>query len=664
MRWAEHQQKKQEARQRFKDESLQIQQRTEDAASLSTRFQDMAVSKLASVEDTWLRNVEKDSAITVGALRGSDLETALRNLSAEADGASHLPAKGSQHAGLGAVAGRFEELLKSRVASRKRLRAELEDQSLRELRSCVERFIQREAAHQKIPRGAEEIEALPDHSQANVIVSLLRMRQHRQLSDTLKRQYYDFLLILRMSSIATTWLMPAGAAAAHGASRKAHDLPPLPAELRSTGSRVIAEDDPVEDVPDDVAVEGSFLYGSICQRLLERILSLLNTLHRDELLDAKRAYTKEQRLAVQHLCQLEPDFVDGVTRQDLSEFKLQMSTRLLSDCEFQLCEERKHLIEQVESEVAKHLAQHQNEVDAQELAVVKERRKWLTDRLVVLQANGAVGAGDRAVIHRLREELRACEKKMETYEIRIVVAPAPEPSTQARVSPGIRRPSSAGRGSPRTRSTDTETRQISQMHVVALQHVAQPSATGQEPPSLCPTPMSAHALQGGGEEQLLSAKSAAPRSKEARAKSPRPPMAPSSPRLPLPQFGGREVHSPEFGGARNASSAAPAPPAHELPFEVSDAAPLASSRSLSPRQRARSLTQKSEQPEARSLSLPRVPTAQRMRPLDALLPARHTPRHPEPDPAGRREDSLDFKPKAARSSRVPPLLPPVHTPRA
>ncbi|CAK0832576.1 unnamed protein product [Prorocentrum cordatum] len=91
-----------------------------------------------------------------------------------------------------------EEVLRARMQVRGQLRGELEDQSLRQLRSCAEKFVLKEAGDALRRRGAlaagdvEDADpALPEGAQAAAMASLLRMRQHRHLSDSLRRQFQD-----------------------------------------------------------------------------------------------------------------------------------------------------------------------------------------------------------------------------------------------------------------------------------------------------------------------------------------------------------------------------------------------------------------------------------------------------------------------------------------
>lgn len=285
--------------------------------------------------------------------------------------------------------------------------------------------MQREAAQQKLGKSNSE-EMMPEYTQAVVIASLLQMRQHRHLRDTLKRQLYDFLLILHVVRLASVWLMPEKLMKPFLDANKALDLPPLPAEFApieedsnvevDTETQLSLVSTENEDVLDDCAVEGKFSYDGFCQHLLQHTLKSMNAAQREELLVFKQKCTTEQRLALQSLCQLESDQVAQAVQQDLKEYELQVSTRLLADCEASVCEERRQLMVEVGNEVADLTQTCRHDIEEEEQAVLKERRKWLTDRSAVLQASGSSLPGEKTLLQRMRQELRVCEAKIERYD--------------------------------------------------------------------------------------------------------------------------------------------------------------------------------------------------------------------------------------------------------
>lgn len=211
-----------------------------------------------------------------------------------------------------------------------------------------------------------------------------------------------------------------------------HDLPPPPKEKGAKASsqgdgrpESVADKAGIEcegqpegepPVPDDLVVEGIFLYNSIGSRLLERALKLLASVQREELLAVKQAYTSERRVALVHFCQLEADLVAKAAKQDLSEFEMQMSTHLLGETEQSVAELRSQLSEQVHEQVSMHQAVYQRKIEGEEQKIVKERRKWLTERLVLMSANGGTAPSNKALLGRFRQELRACETKIALYD--------------------------------------------------------------------------------------------------------------------------------------------------------------------------------------------------------------------------------------------------------
>lgn len=430
MRWTQHQQQKQELRQKIKEESFAVVQRAEDQASASSRFAEAASGKLAAVEDTWLRNAEKASALNASTLKGKDFEATLQLLkntvanaavSLSCSGVTKtekpIPARGSQYTGVGLAVDQVEELLQNRAFLRSHLREELEQQSRQQLRGCVERFILREGEQ-------DSPEELTPCEQAASMASLLQMRQHRHLTDVMRRQFQDYLLALRLCSLATVWLLPS---LPSGVLPVSEDLPPLPVKLDGTAGRCQGE-----EAENDADVEGRFLYRTLCQQLLDRTLRILSDLQRDELLALKRANAAEQRMTLQQLCQLEPDQIEKAQQLDLKEFETQVTLRLLSDAERQINDEHKKQTCRVSQDVELQLRQYKREVQEAEQVIVQERHKWLTNRIVVLQSNGSgtVNPNDRPLLSRLRAELQACEVKMDAYKRDLAMVPAPEPCNE------------------------------------------------------------------------------------------------------------------------------------------------------------------------------------------------------------------------------------------
>ncbi|CAE7565310.1 unnamed protein product [Symbiodinium sp. CCMP2456] len=366
---------------------------------------------------------------------------------------SQLPARGSQYTGVGLMIDQVESLLTSRMEMRTKLRKELEDQSRQQLRNCVEKFVQREG----VERDNEE---LPESHQAASIVGLLRMRQHRHVSDAMRRQFQDYLLVLRLCSLGALWLSPSGSS-----QDGVEDLPPLPAELAAHAetegsSPPRSGSGPQADV-DDAAFEGSFLYRTLCQNLLERALKLLSEMQRDELLALKRAYAAEQRLALQHLCQLETEMVEKAVQQDLQEYEVQLASRLLSDSERQISEEHQRQASRVNQDVAVELAKYKLQVAEEDQAMVQDRQKWVMNRIVCLQANGTVNPNDRALLLRLRAELHACDTKIDEFNANATV--------QADLEREAARPRPPSTGQRRRSSDELTAAEVSDRQTVATQ---------------------------------------------------------------------------------------------------------------------------------------------------------------------------------------------------
>lgn len=418
-RWSKHQQAKLESRQKFKDESLSVQQQAEGLASATGRFQDMAQARLAGPEDAWVRNVEKVSTISTSAIKGQSLYDCLK-----ASGLQHasLPSKGAQHSGVNQVAEAVEDLLNLRAKSRKEARETLDDQSMQQLRQCVERFVQHESMQlqqRRVPSCPDDVEHVPEYSQALIMKSLLQSMQQRVIADTIRRQFNDFLLVLRIGCLAAVHLLPEKLAKNFQGRDAKLDLPPVPKELledllpkEARGTTSNMREEPDIQNP-DVEAEGRFLYDALVRRFLERVLTPLHNGQREELLSLKRAHAKSVRKVLQHLCQMESGIVDKCVEMDVEEYKAQIKTKLVADCEYHVCEERRQLETQVDDEVNMHVSRYRQQVADEERASLRDRRKWLTEKLVLLQSQGASCPGDKTLMQHLRLELRACELRFE-----------------------------------------------------------------------------------------------------------------------------------------------------------------------------------------------------------------------------------------------------------
>lgn len=321
---------------------------------------------------------------------------------------------------------------------------------MQQLRQCVEKFVQKEAASRQVQQEDEDRSLA--FGLAAVLISVLQLRQHRHVLDTLRRQFHDFLLVLRIVGLAAMRLMPASASAAFKSPGAIHDLPPVPPDCLISCE---GADDPDGQAVDLAEVgeedeSARFLHDSLCERLLMRALAMLNTQQREELLDLKLAQASEVRVVLQSFCQLEVESIEKTVAQDVMEYQAQTKARLLADCDSQICEEQKQRASKVEEETALLIATYKREMEEEEQRVVKARRKWLTDRIVVIQAGSSQGPVERVMLQRHRDELRACETKMERYEAELerggaIIAAPPQ---RSRPPSGGQRPQSASRRPP------------------------------------------------------------------------------------------------------------------------------------------------------------------------------------------------------------------------
>lgn len=359
---------------------------------------------------------------------------------------------------------------------------------------------------------------------------------------------------------------------------------------------------------------------------------MLNELQRDELLQLKRSYASEHRLALGHLCQLEEDLVEKAIQEDIIEYKLQISARLLSESERQINESRKEFISQVSEDVTKYVERYRHQLAEEEQVVVRERRKWLMNRLIVLQSNGAVTPSDRLLLQRLRSELRVCESKIERYDNEFSTSLAAQPA-----APVIARPPSGRSSRPSSASrkfgkaADSQSTAILHQEVPASPRRAQPAATGQALPAPSFSSSRPSSSLSGG-------------------------CAPASPKLPLPQFGGLDASapsktrtSPDFGKKQLQQ-----PQLYDWPFEQQQpAAPT------HPPQRSQGFT-------LRNLS---APAFSRLKPLESLVLQPQDLDHKLFRPAQASASELGgcggsalsklLAGSSGRNRSVPPLLPPV-----
>jgi len=355
--------------------------------------------------------------------------------------------------------------------------------------------------------------------------------------------------------------------------------------------------------------------------------------------------------------------VRKIIEQDIHEYKLQVSAKMLSDCEHQVNEERKQLVGQISESTAGHVAQYRRGLQEEEQSVLIERRKWVMNKIVILQSNGTVNQNERAMLQRLRSELRACETKLEVYANEFAIA-APmqvtdnrEASTKASLgrppsgSLSARPASGSRRGGSRPASASRHGRSESPTFTAApperpTQGVSmsprsreylpqQPAATGQRP---------------GDTDQMMEEK---PGSSTSSGKS-RPSMS-------TPQFGSgdlepsRKIYSPEFGGRKSQQ------PIYEWPFEkgagsAPHAPPVPPPAAMAPHSPGVF--------SPRSLSNPH---ATRLKPLDFLTSSKDSsPLRPSlADASQPRGSSIDHRDPKLHSSSVArsrsnlPHLPPV-----
>merc|ERR1719379_3401425 len=148
-------------------------------------------------------------------------------------------------------------------------------------------------------------------------------------------------------------------------------------------------------------------------RLVQRVLSSVQTLHLNELSDRKRADSICARLAITQHCQLEKDYVADFLARDLQQFGSNLTAKLLAECEIHLARERREFLEEVDACVEQKVLAYRHEVCADEQQTVLEQRKKLQERLVVLERQGLLRPETKQQYERLRREHRACNVRLE-----------------------------------------------------------------------------------------------------------------------------------------------------------------------------------------------------------------------------------------------------------
>mmetsp|Transcript_10809 Transcript_10809/g.24458 ORF Transcript_10809/g.24458 Transcript_10809/m.24458 type:complete len:1157 (-) Transcript_10809:9-3479(-) len=449
-RWMQNNQARQQSRQRFHDETLFTQPEDDGSASVASRFQDTVEARLASAEEAWVRNLDKACAVNATVLKGCDLEECLH--------AAGLPqaevpqiSSGLQYVGIDGLSEAVEELLRIRISGRRKVHKEMEQHAFTQLRACMDQLVQKETGQRDDDSG----KAQSDVSQAKLVKAMLCSRQHRMVAETLRRQFFDFMLILRLASLGAARLLPDQLAENYRLKGAKLDLPSLPKALQeelcgkaSDGAAPLSTRG--VDVRDDER-EAKSSYDALLQRILERLLSPLHSQHRLELLALKRNNSREILCVLQQLCQLEPGAVDEAHEEDVAEYRCQVRTKLLSECEQQASEERRLLWERVEEQVEREVTSYQRRAVEEELEALHDRQKWLSERILLAQRSAQ--AGDKVLLQRMRAELTACEAKLDRRNEEVAAfQAAARPEVQA---PMARPVSAAGRQRPPLPTTST-----------------------------------------------------------------------------------------------------------------------------------------------------------------------------------------------------------------
>eukprot|EP00397_Hematodinium_sp_SG-2012_P008074 GEMP01008128.1.p1 GENE.GEMP01008128.1~~GEMP01008128.1.p1 ORF type:complete len:1055 (+),score=299.90 GEMP01008128.1:71-3235(+) len=331
-------------------------QRLDAKVASFDRFEDAVKIRLQSLEEEYVRQVDRETQVSRSVLKHA---TAY-------DFTCHLDLL-KESVSLCWLEDACPKIVRHRVRLRWRLKKDMETRSLSQLQVTYEDFRVKECMRPQF-RGVFAGARL---------VYLLHRRQHRIYKDLCRRQFFDFLLLLRFCQVAAKDLL------------QAEKIPELPA--------------PDADLDDR-------------DRLLLRLVNLArrtsDELHKSELRAFFRDGTKEVRMAVQCLCQNEPDLVDDVVSEELNMLSLNLRVKLFADRMDEIKEIREVLEEEVEGEVNHQLGFMARDIVNEERTVLEARKEFLEGKVV--EQEKQVSNVASLLLHSYRDELEVVSAKLET----------------------------------------------------------------------------------------------------------------------------------------------------------------------------------------------------------------------------------------------------------
>merc|ERR1719281_801541 len=346
---AEEHQRAKAAQRAAYDEERAKEQARDEQQQSSGLLHEMLDARAGAVEDAWARSLNKDLAFRIDQLRSASFQDFARTHHISGDFSS-----------LGGVAEAIDKLVSQRISVRQHMSDQSRMQTLTQIRASVEKFSSGKTTSDEM---AQQIE------------TVLLMTQHRQMREVLRWQYEEVLLCLTFAARASQQVTEE-----EGDAPSAQVLPPPRDGLG---------------------------------RLVQRVLSSIQTLHLNELSERKRADSISSRLAITQHCQLEKDYVTDFLARDLQQFGSNLTAKLLAECELHLARERREFLEEVDACVEQKVLAYRHEVCADEQQTVLEQRKKLQERLVVLERQGLLRPETKQQYERLRREHRACNVRLE-----------------------------------------------------------------------------------------------------------------------------------------------------------------------------------------------------------------------------------------------------------
>jgi len=318
------------------------------------RFEEGAKTRLQSLEEEYFRTIDRETQVSPSVLK----------YATPYDFTCHLDVK-KDPVSLSWIEDACVKMLDQRVQLRSKLKKEMENNSLLQLRATHEDFRVKECKRQS--KGVFV---------GSRIVSLLHFRQQRVSRDLCKRQFFDYLLLLRFCQVAAQDLLFLD---------KIPDYPAPGCESDETGNALV--------------------------KLIHIARRVCMELHKAEFRAILREGIKEVRTAVQSLCQNEPDLVDEIMSEELNLMSLNLRYNLLAERTDEIREMQKLQEEEVEEEVDRRLGCFVRDILSEERETLEARKTFLEDKC---QDERMKNEEESVLCRSYKNELQLVHRKLDT----------------------------------------------------------------------------------------------------------------------------------------------------------------------------------------------------------------------------------------------------------